>query len=81
MNHCPCEKCIHSIGGVDCRLNVENECKAGGGFEAWEPAEPDSPESQPESLSYKILKWSALILVWAAYPVMLYRLYLLIFVG
>lgn len=37
MKHCPYEGCKNSIGGVDCRLNVENECKAGGGYEAWEP--------------------------------------------
>lgn len=32
MNHCPCEGCKNSIGGVDCRLNVEDECRAGGGI-------------------------------------------------
>lgn len=39
MNHCPCEGCKNSVGGVECRLNVENECKQGGGFEMWEPIE------------------------------------------
>lgn len=34
MKHCPCEGCKNSIGGVDCRLNVENECKAGGDYPA-----------------------------------------------
>lgn len=39
MGHCPCEGCKNSVGGVDCRLNCENECKLGGGFEMWEPME------------------------------------------
>ena len=38
MSHCPCEGCKNSIGGMECRLNVEGECKQGGGFEMWEPA-------------------------------------------
>lgn len=26
MTHTPCECCKNSVGGVDCRLNVEEEC-------------------------------------------------------
>ncbi len=77
MKHCPCEGCNHSIGGVDCRLNVEQECKAGGGYEAWEPMSVASPKS---SRSERFLKWSAIVLVWIAYPAVLYKLYLLFFV-
>lgn len=47
MKHCPCEGCKNSIGGVDCRLNVENECKAAGGYEAWEPMPHSPTETQP----------------------------------
>ena len=75
--NCPCEGCKHSIGGVDCRLNVEQECKAGGGYEAWEPMPVAPPKS---SRSERFLKWSAIVLVWIAYPVVLYKLYLLFFV-
>ncbi len=35
--HCPCELCDNSVGGIDCKLNCDSECKAGGGFEMWEP--------------------------------------------
>lgn len=76
MNHCPCEGCKHSIGGVDCRLNVEYECRAGGGYEAWEPM-PAAPRKP--SRSERFLKWSAIVLVWIAYPAVLYKLYLLLF--
>lgn len=76
MKHCPCEGCKHSIGGVDCRLNVENECKAGGGYEAWEPML--TAQLKP-SRSEQFLKWSAIVLVWCAYPVVIYKLFLLAF--
>ena len=76
MKHCPCEGCKNSIGGVDCRLNVENECKAGGGYEAWETM----PTAQLKpSRSERFLKWSAIVLVWLAYPAVIYKLFLLAF--
>lgn len=70
------KKAISSIGGVDCRLNVENECKAGGGYEAWEPM--TTAKLKP-SRSERFLKWSAIVLVWCAYPVVIYKLFLLVF--
>lgn len=76
MKHCPCEGCKNSVGGVDCRLNVEQECKAGGGYEAWEPAENEPYRSGHFE---KLLKWSAIILVWFAYPAVIYKLFLLAF--
>ena len=76
MNHCPCEGCKNSIGGVDCRLNVEDECREGGGYEAFEPSPSESPKP---SRSERFLKWSAIVLVWIAYPAVLYKLYLLLF--
>ena len=76
MTHCPCEGCRNSVSDIDCRLNIESECRAGDGFEAWEPAEPVPPKP---SRSEKILKWSAIVLVWIAYPIVLYKLYLMIF--
>ena len=35
--HTPCESCRHYLGGGCCRINLEAECREGGGFEAWEP--------------------------------------------
>lgn len=31
-----CEGCKHDLGGGRCRMNVELECREGGGFEMWE---------------------------------------------
>lgn len=30
-----CKTCKWYLGGGCCKLNVEDECEAGGGFEAW----------------------------------------------
>ena len=38
---CDCDSCKHDLGGGCCRVNLEAECREGGGFEAWEPREPD----------------------------------------
>ena len=76
MNHCPCEGCKNSIAGIDCRLNIENECKAGGGYEAWEPMEFTQ---QKPGRSEKVFKWAAILFAWITYPVVLYKLYLMIF--
>ena len=34
MDKC-CDTCKHDIGGF-CRMNLEYECRAGEGYEAWE---------------------------------------------
>lgn len=34
--HDSCEGCRNYLGGGCCRLNLEDECAAGGGFELWE---------------------------------------------
>ena len=34
-----CNGCINYLGGGCCRINVEDECEAGGGFELYEPIE------------------------------------------
>lgn len=31
-----CEGCRNDLGGGCCRMNVEGECREGGGFELWE---------------------------------------------
>lgn len=38
-----CEGCRHNLGGGHCRINVEGECREGGGFELWE-VKTDDPE-------------------------------------
>lgn len=34
-----CASCKHNLGAECCRLNVEHECREGGGFELWEAME------------------------------------------
>lgn len=37
--HDSCAGCRHDLGGGCCKLNLESECREGGGFEAWERKE------------------------------------------
>lgn len=32
-----CKGCKHDLGGGYCRINMEAECREGGGFELYEP--------------------------------------------
>lgn len=42
-----CKGCIHDLGGGQCRINVERECREGGGFELCDWAEKQTkPESE-----------------------------------
>lgn len=34
--HDSCAGCKHDLGGGCCRINLEDECAAGGGYEMWE---------------------------------------------
>lgn len=34
--HDSCDGCKHDLGGGCCKINVEGECREGGGFELWE---------------------------------------------
>lgn len=36
MKHEGCDGCKYNLGGGHCGLNVEDECREGGGFELWE---------------------------------------------
>lgn len=71
MAHTPCERCKNSIGGVDFRLNVEDECREGGGYEAFEPSPAETPKS---SRFERFLKWSSIILSWIAYAAIICRI-------
>ena len=34
--HDSCDSCKHNLGGGHCKVNLEGECREGGGYEAWE---------------------------------------------
>lgn len=36
MEEIRCKTCSHYLGGGCCEINLESECRDGGGFEAWE---------------------------------------------
>lgn len=44
-----CESCYHYLGGGCCRINLESECREGGGFEAW--TSQSTPELVPEAIT------------------------------
>lgn len=44
-----CDSCSHYLGGGCCRINLESECREGGGFEAW--ASQSAPEPVPETIA------------------------------
>ena len=78
-----CDGCKHDLGGGCCRINVEAECREGGGFEMWEHRVPEEPEKLPEenrerpklSKGDMILKWAAIVITAIAYPVVLYKVW------
>lgn len=37
MKHESCHGCNNDLGGGCCKINMEGECREGGGFELWEP--------------------------------------------
>lgn len=42
-----CKGCIHDLGGGQCRINVERECREGGGFELYDWQEKQTkPEAE-----------------------------------
>lgn len=42
-----CKGCAHDLGGGQCRINVEWECREGGGFELYDWAEKQTkPEAE-----------------------------------
>lgn len=40
-----CMGCKNDLGGGHCRINMERECREGGGFELWEAAEDEQSEN------------------------------------
>lgn len=74
MRNSSCDGCIHYLGGGCCRINAEAECREGGGFELWENESHESViPCQKLSRSEQILKWGAIILMFLAYPLVLYK--------
>lgn len=41
-----CDSCYNYLGGGCCRINLESECREGGGFEAWAAQSTPEPVSQ-----------------------------------
>ena len=70
-----CDGCKHYLGGGCCRLNMEAECREGGGFELWEAKETSLPVWKYECIAFP----TGLIAVSMLYGVGLYKLYNLIF--
>ena len=75
MNEKSCKGCKHYLGGGCCRLNMEAECREGGGFELWEAKEASLPVGKCECIVFL----AGLIVVSMLYGVGLYKLYNLIF--
>lgn len=42
--HDSCDGCRYDLGGGCCKINVEGECREGGGFELWEPDVGNPPK-------------------------------------
>ena len=76
MKNSSCTGCIHDLGGGFCRINGEAECREGGSFDLWESEshEAEAPQQKP-SRSEQVLKWGAIILMFLAYPLVLYKLW------
>ena len=72
--HVPCEGCKHDLGGGCCRINLEPECREGGGYEAWEPKELPEPEYVPTK-GETALKWFCFVLCCLLYPLAIYKIY------
>lgn len=74
--HIPCEGCVNGLGGGHCRINLEAECREGGGYEAFEPK--PIPEPAPErvlSKGEKLLRTGFIAILFLTYPLALYKLY------
>lgn len=74
--HISCEACNNGLGGGHCRINLEAECREGGGFEAFEPK--TIPDPDPEcvlSKGEKLLRIGFIVLLILSYPLALYKLY------
>lgn len=50
MSKSTCDGCRHDLGGGACKINLEAECREGGGFEAW------TSQSMPEPVSEEIIE-------------------------
>ena len=37
-----CNGCKYDLGGGHCKINLEGECREGGGFELWEAKDGES---------------------------------------
>ena len=83
MKNESCAGCANDLGGGCCKINMEAECREGGGFELWEPKE--APKKEPEKVEHvkrpltrseEAIKWAIFGLILLFYPVVIYRLIL-----
>lgn len=72
--HIPCEGCTHGLGGGHCRINLEAECREGGGYEAFEP-KPVPVKDRVLSKGEKLLQIGFIAILIMSYPLVMYRLY------
>lgn len=73
MKHCPCEVCNNAFKGfTDCKLNLEAECREGGGYEAFEPI--PVPEEPKLSVFEKVFRIAIISISFLCYPLAVYRL-------
>lgn len=68
MNQIPCTVCKNVVDGyTDCRLQIEDECREGGGYECFEPKEiaetPEYTGFMPESTGKQVI----VLVAWAMY--------------
>ena len=63
MAHIPCEACRYNLGAGCCRINVEKECREGGGYELWEHCAPEMPATDMTDTETPVHRWTRRIVI------------------